>query len=277
MLHVATSHLASPRWIDIQARALREHVQVPYTTWGSIPLIDPAYGDRFDRLIGQKGPEYARLNHLAAEICREAADEDLLMFLAPDAFPVADPMPTVRGALDGGAVLVAARRSENAGDPQPHPCFCVTSVGTWRRLGLDWSDSFPWTSSDGRRVTDVGANVMRRLELVGERWVPLPRTNPAERDPLMFAVYGDIVYHHGAGELSRAHRLGAPRPLPVPRLHLAGAAVQRLNTERTLMWERLAYRRMGRLSEQVTGWIEAGGDGWLQRLGAGKVPPGEGR
>ena len=268
MLHIATSHIGSPRWIEIQARQLREHIPVPYTSWASIPRSDGAHSERFDRIVAQKGPEAGRLNHLAVEICQEAADEDLLMFLAPDAFPIADPMPAIAEAL-ARAPLLAVRRAENGGDPQPHPCFCVTTAGAWRRLAGDWSDGYPWTADDGRRVTDMGANLLRRLELTGTPWVQLLRSNPARLDPLAFAVYGDVVYHHGAGTISRAHRLRAPKPPAVPRVPGLAAAARRLGSERTLIWERRQLRGSLRRSEAIYAMIRAGGPQWSAEIRRG--------
>ncbi|HYM54174.1 MAG TPA: hypothetical protein VES97_02345, partial [Solirubrobacteraceae bacterium] len=214
MLHIATAHLSSPRWIEIQTRHLREHVTVPYRTWASIQLIDSSYGAHFDRIVDQKGPEPGKLNHLALEISQEAAEGDLLMFLGSDAFPIADPMPAIAEALSR-APLVAVRRSESAGDRQPHPCFCVTTVGAWRTLAGDWSDGYAWRGDDGGLVTDAGANLLRRLELTSTPWVELPRSNSRRPDPLCFAVYGDVVYHHGAGggDLGRARRRTRRRQL----------------------------------------------------------------
>ena len=65
------------------------------------------------------------------------------MFLDGDAFPIADPMPMIEEGL-AQAPLVAVRRAENLDEPQPHPCFCVTTVGTWRSLPGDWSAGPTW-------------------------------------------------------------------------------------------------------------------------------------
>jgi hypothetical protein len=155
MLHIATVHYLSPRWIEIQTKHLREHISVPYQTWTSLERIDPSYADHFDHVIDQAGGHAGKLNNLAMEIAHEADDDDLIMFLDGDAFPIADPMPLIRDGL-AKAPLVAVRRAENDGDEQPHPCFCVTTVGTWLKLPGDWSMGHRWVLSDGRRPTDVG-------------------------------------------------------------------------------------------------------------------------
>jgi hypothetical protein len=198
MLYVATVHYKSPRWIDIQGNHLRKHLSVPFQTWTSLEGIDPAYASSFDRVLQQRGSHAGKLNHLALEICNVAADDDLIMFTDGDAFPIADPMPTINEALEK-APLVAVRRAENVEEPQPHPCFCVTTVGTWRSLHGDWSLGPVWPAVKGKLVSDVGANLLRSLELSQTPWVQLLRSNGSKLHPLFFAVYGDIVYHHGAG------------------------------------------------------------------------------
>ena len=265
MLHIATSHTLSPRWIEIQARHLREHIRVPFETWGSIPLEDHVHREHFDHVIEQKGPEASRLNHLAFEITRQAGERDLLMFLSPDAFPIADPMGVIEEALSR-APLVAARRSENDGERQPHPCFCVTTVGTWRGLTGDWSDGYPWTGDDGQPMTEIGANLLRRLELTGTRWVELHRSNPARLDPLYFAIYGGVVYHHGSGEIARVHRAKEPRPLRVPGLPGLAGGVRRLSDQRRVLWERRVHKRFAEQSEAILARIGDGGLGWLAEV-----------
>ena len=133
MLYIVTVHYRSPRWIEIQHDYLRRHIPVPFQVWTSLEGIDGSYGRYFDRVLEQRGLHAAKLNHLAMEVTHEAADDDLLMFLDGDAFTIADPMPLIEESLQR-APLLAVRRAENVEEPQPHPCFCVTTVGTWRSL-----------------------------------------------------------------------------------------------------------------------------------------------
>jgi hypothetical protein len=270
VLHVATSHQGTPRWIEIQLEHLRRHLKVPYTTWASLPLVDPSFASRFDRIVEQKGPEAGRLNHLAVEIAREAEPQDQLMFLAPNAFPVADPIPLIEDALSR-ARLLAVRRPENAGDPQPHPSFCVTTVGAWEDLAGDWSDGAPWTAEGGARVTDVGGNLLRRLELTETPWVALERSNPAREDPLAFAIYGEVVYHHGSPEIARVHRLAAPKPLPGAGMPLVGPLLRRADATRTKLWEHSLLRDSVRRSEALYGRIAAGEESWLADVRGGRL------
>lgn len=269
MLHVATVHYASPAWIEIQTRHLREHIKVPFRTWTSLERIDPSYGSFFDRVIEQRGLHAAKLNHLAMEIGAEAAAEDLVMFLDGDAFPIADPLPLIERGL-GQAPLLAVRRAENAEEPQPHPCFCVTTVGAWRSLPGDWSAGPTWPGPRGTPSSDVGANLMRRLELSGVPWVQVLRSNARDIDPLYFALYGDAIYHHGAGfrngELSPAHRAGSPLRIELPPVPGARALERTVNGLRFRRWERRLERSHLSQSERIHRQIEAGGADWLEQF-----------
>jgi hypothetical protein len=269
MLYVATVHYRSPRWIEIQTRYLREHIRVPYQTWSSLEHIDPAYGVHFDRIIDQRGSHAGKLNHLATEISQEAADEDLIMFLDGDAFPVADPMPLIDDGFTR-APLIAVRRAENVNEPQPHPCFCVTTVGTWRALPGDWTAGPTWTGARGKRTTDVGGNLLRRLELTETPWVEVLRSNRRNLDPLYFGIYGGVVYHHGAGfragELSPADRDRAPERLAIPRIPALGAAARVVNRARWRLWERSIQNRHVRQSELMFSRIQRGDSDWLADL-----------
>jgi hypothetical protein len=198
MIHVATVHHLSPRWIDLQLRYLAQNVSEPYQTWASLQGIDPRYHEHFDVVVPSAGRHAGKLNLLATRIADAASDDDLIVFIDGDAFPIADPLPTVRAALADTA-LVAIRRDENLGDPQPHPSFCATTVKQWTAIGGDWSNGYAWRNSAGEEVSDVGGNLLYKLEQASVPWTPLLRTNRRNVHPLWFGIYGNVVYHHGAG------------------------------------------------------------------------------
>jgi hypothetical protein len=268
VLHVATVHYRSPRWVAIQTEHLRRHIRIPLQIWTSLEGIDDSFGASFDHVLVQRGAHAAKLNHMAMEIAADADDEDLLMFLDGDAFPVADPMPLIERGL-AQAPLLAVRRAENFDEPQPHPCFCVTTVGTWRALPGDWTAGHTWTGPRGRPTSDVGGNLLRRLQLSGTPWVPVLRANRHNPDPLYFGVYGDAVYHHGAGfrtgELSPVHRAQAPRPL-ISGARQRSAPARLLNRARFRLWERRYERHQVRESERIYRRIAAGDEDWLSEL-----------
>jgi hypothetical protein len=269
VLHIATVHYRSPRWIEIQTAHLRRHISVPFQTWSSLEFIDGSYGRYFDRIIDQRGSHAGKLNHLAMEISQEAAEGDLLMFLDGDAFPIADPMPFLDDAL-GRAPLVAVRRAENANEPQPHPCFCVTTVATWRALPGDWTAGPTWPGAQGGRTTDVGGNLLRRLELSQTPWIAMLRSNRRNADPLYFGVYEDLIYHHGAGfrpgELSPAHRALAPRPPSISKVRGLRTAARLFTGPRWRLWERRMKADQSRKSKRVYERIARGDSEWLSEF-----------
>ncbi len=206
MLYVATVHFQSPKWIDVQLDYLRRNISEPFRTVAVLNEIDPAFEARFDTVLKAKGPHEGKLNLIAAEIMSSGDPDDIILFLDGDAFPIADPMETIHRAL-ADTSLVAVRRDENWGDRQPHPSFCAVRVSEWRRLQGDWSRGGIWVNNSGNRVTDVGGNLLAALERSGSRWTPLLRSNAWNPHPLWFGIYGDIVYHHGAGFRAPLSRL----------------------------------------------------------------------
>jgi hypothetical protein len=279
MLYVATVHYKSPRWIEIQAAYLRRHISVPYQTWASIEGIDPSYAASFDKVLEQRGPHPGKLNHLALEICHVAEDDDLIMFLDGDAFPIADPMPVLRQSLQQ-APLVAVRRAENLDEPQPHPSFCVTTVGAWRKLPGDWSLGPVWPAGNGRRVSDVGANLLRALTLSETPWVQLLRTNNSQLHPVFFGIYGELLYHHGAGfrdnVLARVERVRLKTELkaqhPARRLLSSGLERLRKGAQTGVAGGSQAIERNNRNSRLIFEAIQRNDPNWLHQVNAGVVP-----
>lgn len=200
MLHVMTVHYRTPKWINTQLDFLSRNLRTPYRTYCSVEGFEVAEATGFDVVVPSYGPHAGKLNYLAAIACNEADEDDLLMFLDGDAFPIADPMKLVTEALTT-THLVAVRRDENmAGwDRQPHPCFAVTKVSTWNRIHGDWSAGHLWPVRGDLVVSDVGGNLLYLLESAGLEWTPILRSNTRNIHPLFFGVYGNVVYHHGAG------------------------------------------------------------------------------
>ena len=204
MIYVLTVHHQSDAWIEPQLDYLHRHLAEPFKVYANLEGVDEKWHERFDRVIPALGRHAHKLNLLAAEACADGAPGDLLMFLDGDAFPVANPMPIVDQAMATTGFL-AVKRSENVGDCQPHPMFAVTTIETWGRIHGDWSPGYPWLTAHGRQTTDVGGNMIRLLELAGQGWTPLLRSNKG-RHPLWFGVYGGVIYHHGAGFRTRQSR-----------------------------------------------------------------------
>lgn len=210
---------------EVQRDALRENLTEPYRVHATLSGLRPAQLRWLGEVGGidltlpgsttRRGGQWAHaenLNTLAADVCQVAADTDLMIFLDSDAWPIGPVLPLVRGMFDVGFSLVAVRRDENLGEPQPHPSFCAITVGTWREIRGDWRPGWSWTNTAGRVWTDTGANMIPALD--GRPWCALLRSNTVNPHPVFFGVYGagenHLVYHHGASsrvKMCRADRL----------------------------------------------------------------------
>jgi hypothetical protein len=261
MLHIATVHWKNEQWIDIQLGYLQRHLSCAYRVYAFLNEIPAINRDKFFYTSVEPIREHAvKLNILADVIRFSSKDQDdLLMFLDGDAFPIADPIQPLLSKM-AGKRLVAVQRLENNGDRQPHPCFCVTTVGFWTSLGGDWKAGHTWNDRSGRPVTDVGGNLLGQLEKSRVDWLPLHRSNRVNLHPLWFGIYGGAVYHHGAGfrpdKCSRADiaDLKAGRSPIIDRCaHSIGRLLQR-NPIRALRPQTALHRiiaKNGLLSEEI--------------------------
>jgi hypothetical protein len=250
VLHVLTVHFRDPSWIEPQARRLDDFLPAGSQRWAILDGIGGEYAARFDHVVEFEANHPRRLNEMARRVSETAGADDVLMFLDGDAFPLRELAPLVASLRD--VPLIAVRRDENLGDPQPHPCFALSTVGFWNEVGGDWDPGFEWRNARGEMVSDTGGNLLGALEAHHAPWRPLTRRNTVELHPVWFAVYGDdefgpVAYHHGAGFRDRRARADrAPVDVPmgktmtwaykrIPGLETAHAAQLRYRQSR---WER---------------------------------------
>lgn len=241
-MHVATVHWRDARWIAPQAEYLSRHLP-EHRVWAAVEGIPEADLATFDTALELTGSHPEKLNELARRIAAVADPDDLLLFLDGDAFPIA----RIDASLLDGRPLAAVRRDENLGDPQPHPCFCLTTVGYWTEIGGDWRRGHTWVNTAGETVTDAGGNLLAILEARGDGWRALLRSNRVDLHPLWFGVYADVAYHHGAGFRSRVARATTAAAREEARAATARAVVPGSvpvlgRLERSLRY-RLAMRR----------------------------------
>lgn len=210
MIHFLTVHWRSSRWVDPQLEYIRRNTRGNYRVVAAVdPTISAEEHGKFAEVIVTPIRLHSeKLNLLAEAVCRQASDDDWIVFIDNDCFPISDWVPMISDQLRRHEFL-AVRRDENVGDRQPHPCFAVTTAGFWKRLKGDWRAGYSWTNLEGRQITDVGGNLLKQLEEADVNWLPLLRSNRTDLHPVFFAVYAGIVYHHGAG--SRAPHCRADR------------------------------------------------------------------
>ena len=239
MIHIATVHWKKATWIDIQMKYFELNIKEPYRVYAFLNDIDASYDDQFYYTSHEDIASHAiKLNLLADVIVSGAADDDLLMFVDGDAFPIQDVSAYARPKLESYPLL-AVQRFENNGDLQPHPCFCITTVGFWKRVKGDWKKGDMWTNTYGKRVTDVGGNLLHILEELNEPWYPMRRSNVRDLHDLWFGIYDGIAYHHGAGFRGPTSRIDSKR------LDKSASASARL------------IKRMGRFTKRRPDWAKA--------------------
>lgn len=275
MLHVITVHWLDDRWIEPQLRYLSRFAPSDTRVYAALNGIDPAHASRFHFGEDLQGTHPEKLNRLA-EIAREdSSPDDLVLFLDGDAFPIAP----VTSEILGGEVLAAVRRDENLGEQQPHPCFCLTTMGWWFDVGADWRQGYKWRATNGEMITDGGGNLLQLLRERDIPWRPLLRSNTWDLDPLLYAVYGDVVYHHGAGfRPPVTFRVGRPSrdrvrasvskaviPAGVPVLGRVERSVRYRLAERRESKEMTEYLdETQQQSDEVFGWIRDDDDFFLR-------------
>ena len=106
-----------------------------------------------------------KLDRLAAIVTEQAEPDDLLLFCDGDAFPIA----AIGEHVLDGRPLAAIRRDENLGEQQPHPCFCLTTVGFWNEIGGTWTRGYTWKASNGEEITEVGGEPARHPHRARDR------------------------------------------------------------------------------------------------------------
>jgi hypothetical protein len=250
VIHVGTLHYRDPRWIELQLRYLAAHTGEPYRTYASLDGIERRHFSRFDETVDHSGFETGerpgarielKLNALCSQMTGDAGADDLIVVAHGDTLPIADWVSAVRPMVAGSG-LAAIRRDENL-EPIPHWSFCATTAGLWERIGGDWTRGPTWESA-GLQVTDTGGRLWKILEREGVDWRPILRTNAVDLHPVWFGIYGDFLYHHGAGfrtPMSRKDAAGYAH-LPPGLRNLAGVRKRISNTRLSRRMYRGALR-----------------------------------
>ena len=269
MIHVLTVHWNNEDWIEPQLTYLSRHIDRHYRVYAFLNGIDPApYKEKFFYISTENIKSHAVKLNLLADIACMAAEgpDDWLVFIDSDAFPVADVVAYAEKRL-GEYPLVAVRRDENLGDPQPHPCFCITTVGFWQKIEGDWKSGYRWKNATGNWLTDVGGNLLGKLRESNIEWLPMLRSNTIDQHPVFFGIYDNLVYHHGAGSRKPVIRVdkAAFRRLPwIVRKLLTLLRIYKFGKNRAL-------ERNAALSERIMQEIKSNPEFYLQFVGRERV------
>ncbi len=196
-------------WLELCLRRLAEHTrEADYRiyVWNNA-LEDPRIAvivRRYPqaRLIRAVHGEKLAHNHaVPLQRLYERARADgirSIVALDSDAFPIKDGwLSLLIEALTGDTVIAGVWRDElkQAVRPYVHAsCLCTTvDFIESRQLRLDLVDLDP-----GKKVDTLSA-LTRSAEAGGFRVFKLERSNKRQAHYLMAGIYGDLIYHHGAG------------------------------------------------------------------------------
>lgn len=221
MIHIATVHWETDKWVDIQLNHLQKNISQPFRIYAFLSGDASKHRRKFFYASTEPIKEHAIKLNLLADIISQCANEnDPLIFIDGDAFPI-NPLDDFVPSTLKTFPLAAIQRIENLSDIQPHPSFCLTTVGFWRRIKGDWAEGYQWLSQGNIRRTDVGGNLLKILEDENVQWLNLHRSNPSPYHPIFFGIYNNLIYHHGAGfrdPMSRYDRLKSTKDVIGNRL-----------------------------------------------------------
>ena len=157
-------------------------------------VIDRIPIQQLGRLCERSHP--AALDYLARN---RAAGYDYLVTLDNDSFPVReDWLAVLVSACEAGAAVAGVYRDEMA--PAIEPFVHVSGLCARPRELLDLNVSFGrGISQDSEHNQDVGQLISHMFRASGRTIAPLHRSNRVNFHFLMGAIYGDVIYHHGAG------------------------------------------------------------------------------
>jgi len=216
MIYIATLHHSTNKFIDLQDAYYKAYTKEEYVLYAGLSDLEEdiaSYSHAIDagmyekwRLFnfdGVENQQWHKLNCLVDAITQTSEtpqEEDLLVFTDGDAFPVAPWEDKIRAELEKENVkVVAIQRSENPEPglaeqfkPYPHPCFFATKLKFWLDNKLGWGLHPP-------EIVTAGPLLKLWLQQQEFSYTPLLRTNLYNIHPLYFGIYGDMIYHHGAG------------------------------------------------------------------------------
>ncbi|HUB72986.1 MAG TPA: hypothetical protein VL979_02975 [Solirubrobacteraceae bacterium] len=187
------THLASHRAAMARYPLVQVLPAAPVAVLGRTLERAPA-GQQLARPLERSHP--GALDWLARRV---AGSFDYIVTLDNDSFPVrADWLEVLVGGCEAGASLAGVYRDEMA--PEIDPFIHVSGLCVRARELLELGASFGRDASpEQEHNQDVGQRITYELTRRGRPLAPLRRSNALNYHFLLGGVYGDVIYHHGAG------------------------------------------------------------------------------
>ena len=201
MIHIATIHWNTDKWISLQLKYLNTYILEDFRIYSFLNGIDTKrYEHHFAFVSEEPVIEHEKkLNILKDVILFSSKNEDdILIFIDGDAFPVAPLMQYAYKKLKEHPLLAIQRKENYLGENLPHPSFCLSTVGFWKAIDGNWNRKFIGKYL-GEKHFEVGGELGEKLKNNKIEWYPMLRTHSLSDHPLWYGIYDNIIYHHGAG------------------------------------------------------------------------------
>ena len=180
------SRLAQHR--DLMRRARVAAIFPPESVVSVLRPLDRLWPAGADRWLAK--PHAVALDYLVTKL---SDSYRWLVTLDTDSFPVCDDwLGFLTSRVGSGAAVVGVWRDEMRERIRPfvHVSGLCMEQTRFRRLHCSFSRAMG---------QDVGQNITEELFRCGETVIGLPRTNVDNPHYLMSGIYGNTLYHHGAG------------------------------------------------------------------------------
>jgi len=187
-------HLRPQRWVAPLGR-FANRLPGPY----AVRLLERRHPSALDYLLHRVPPEF-----------------EYVVTVDNDSFPVReDWLEVLVSACERGAAVSGVYRDELA--PVVHPFVHVSGLCARRAelvsLGVSFSDTQKPGEDDYRAnddyTQDVGQKITYEFIHAGREIAPLRRSNEVDFHVLMGGLYGDVIYHQGAGGRRASFRTDA--------------------------------------------------------------------
>jgi hypothetical protein len=184
--------------LKLHRRLMHEHphVRVLPGAWFSVlgRIVKRVPIRHSDRLFELAHPR--ALDYLASKV---SANVDYVVTLDTDSFPVRDDwLDVLVSACERGAAVAGVYRNEMAPEVRPfiHVSGFCARRNDLRALGVSFGRKLQVGSEYNE---DVGQKITYEFLRLGREIAPLERSNKVNYHPIVGGIYGDVIYHQGAG------------------------------------------------------------------------------
>ena len=194
MIHILTVHYKSLDWIPIQHKYLENNLK-NYQVWSFIDEVEfnpwpfdfNFHSSKKSKVFDKRGGawDHAKKLDILVKNIKAVSDNDIILFLDGDSFPISPLNKFIENTLADYDFISIVR--EEMGHKFPHPSFACCKLDLWKKHNLTWGVKF-----------DTGGVLQKQLEDKNIKWKKIKRTQSLGSHPVMFGVYGDIIYHHTA-------------------------------------------------------------------------------